>query len=101
MNQEIRMLNELQKNHRKRESLIKQVGELTRKERSLVGWIAMLEGAAFRPGDSVIIVNNTQQNDIFATVRYAKTNKKGQLWIYVTTYEGKKTRRLPRNLRRV
>ena len=80
---------ELSKIHRKRESLITQWGELVKKEKSFIEWLKMLEGAAFREGDHVIIENDVcNQNSRFATVRYTKTNRNGQIWVYITSADG-------------
>ena len=96
----VRALMEMMKLHRRRETLIRQAGELTKRERSFITWLAMLESAAFRPGDNVVIDNPKDQFRI-AVVRFTKTNTSGQTWVYITTLNGKKTCRLPRNLRKI
>ena len=101
-----RLFRELTKFQQQRDRIIKQVNALTKKQDAFVKWVSDLEATAFRSGDTVRIQNPKRvlpgqivQRSL-ATVRFVKRNKKGQLWVYITTRDGEKTRRLPRNLKK-
>ena len=96
---QVQVLMKLQKIKMQREALMKKNAELVKKERSFVSWLANLEGSAFRCGDMVMIDGDNPQT--IATVRYLKKDKRGTLWVFLTTTDGRKTRRVPRNLRRL
>ena len=96
---QVQVLMELNKICSQRESLLKRHDKLVKKEKSFITWLANLEGAAFRAGDMVMIEN--EDSPSFATVRYTKKDKRGMIWVYLTTTHGKKTRRVPRNLKKL
>ena len=81
----------------KRQKLVRMLDDLNRREACFIDWVTMLEGVAFRKGDKVILAHGTP-NEETATVRYSKRNTIGQVWVYLTRENGKKTRRLARNL---
>ena len=71
--------------------------DLNRREACFIDWVNMLEGVAFRKDDKVILAHGTS-NEEMATVRYSKRNNIGQVWVYLTREDGRKTKRLARNL---
>ena len=96
---QVKVLMELNKIQRQRESLLKKNDKLLKKERTFVNWLANLEGSAFCTGDMVIIGYDNPSS--YGTVRFCKKDKNGLTWVYITTTDGRKTRRVPRNLRRL
>ena len=94
---ELKKIMDMVKLYDKRHKLVRMLDDLNSREICFIDWVTMLEGAAFREGDEVILAHGTP-NEETATVRYSKRNSIGQVWVYVTRENGEKTRRLARNL---
>jgi len=93
---QLRIHREINRLHNERRSLQEKLRRNLEKERDFVDWLADLECAAFRTGDYVMIDNAVPLQ--MARVRFTKKDKSGLFWVYIMTADGKKTRRVPRNL---
>ena len=93
---QLRIHRELNKLHNERQRIDNRLRANLEKERNFVERLASLEFNAFRTGDYVMIENAVPLK--MARVRFTRKDKTGLFWVYLTTVDGIKTRRVPRNL---
>ena len=102
-----KLISELVKVQIKRTILLKNLKSLESNEKKLMNWLIWIEGTSFRTGDRVYIENDTNHpqspdgSHRTATVRYTSITKKKQMLVCLTTDNGYKTRRAPKNIRKL
>ena len=102
-----KLMSELVKVQLKRKLLLKNLKSLETNEKKLMNWLLWIEATSFRQGDRVYIENDTnhpQSSDgshRTATVRYTSRTKRKQILVCLTTDNGYKTRRVPKNIRKL
>ena len=102
-----KLLSELVKLQKQKGVLIKKLNQLHSEEQELTKWLTSLEGSSFRHGDRVYIENDIRHppspdgSDRRATVRYTRRTVTDQTLVVLTTDNGYKTHRVPRNIRKM
>ena len=102
-----KLLSQLVKLQKQKEALMNKLNELHGEEKELTKWLTCLEGSTFRHGDRVYIENDIRHppspdgSDRRATVRYTRRTVSDQTLVLLTTDNGYKTHRVPRNIRKM
>ena len=102
-----KLLSELVKLQKQKGVLIKKLNQLHSEEQELTKWLTSLEGSSFCHGDRVYIENDIRHppspdgSDRRATVRYTRRTVTDQTLVVLTTDNGYKTHRVPRNIRKM
>ena len=102
-----KLLSQLVKLQKQKEALMSKLNDLHGEEMELTKWLTSLEGNSFCHGDRVYIENDIMHppspdgSDRRATVRYTRRTVSDQTLVVLTTDNGYKTRRVPRNIRKM
>ena len=102
-----KLLSKLVKLQKQKAAVMSKLCELHTKEKELTKLLTCLEGKSFCHGDRVYIENDIKHppspdgSDRRATVRYTRRTVSDQTLVVLTTDNGYKTHRVPRNIRKI